>query len=253
MNPNFKLIQSLQRAFDIINCFSEIDQTLNLNEISNMVNLNINTTRGLVQTLVYFSYLKYNSKNNTYRIGDIFLEKYLLAKTTKIREILNFIKPDMQTLADNYQVSVRLLSINNFNILTTEVINPINSRYVLSTQVNVELPLYASSSGKLLLYYLDEKVRKEILSTIKWKKFTDNTIVTEKELMKSLKSIEKNGYAIENEELGYGISSISFPIVFEKELIFTLSITTNTKVLDMNFENIKNNLEKISKKISELY
>lgn len=63
----------------------------------------------------------------------------------------------------------------------------------------------------------------------------------------------KNAYVIENEELGYGILNISFPILYDNKLIFTLYITTNIKVLDMNFKNIRNNVEKFLNKIIDLY
>ena len=52
MKKNQRLIQSLSRAFAIIDCFDEEHKELTLNDISDMVALNINTTRGLVQTLV---------------------------------------------------------------------------------------------------------------------------------------------------------------------------------------------------------
>ena len=55
-----KLIQSIQRAFEIIECFNEDNEELRLNDISTMLNLNINTTRGIVNTLVYFSYLEHD-------------------------------------------------------------------------------------------------------------------------------------------------------------------------------------------------
>ena len=52
MNDNVKVIQSIQRAIDIINCFNESKQALSINEISNELSLHINTTRGIINTLV---------------------------------------------------------------------------------------------------------------------------------------------------------------------------------------------------------
>ena len=46
-------IQSLQRATDILNCFTAKEPSLSLAQISQKTGLNINTTRGLVNTLVH--------------------------------------------------------------------------------------------------------------------------------------------------------------------------------------------------------
>ncbi|SQC98502.1 IclR helix-turn-helix domain [Fusobacterium necrophorum subsp. necrophorum] len=47
-----KVIQSIQRAINILNCFDQNNLVLSLNEISQKLDLNINTTRGLVNSLV---------------------------------------------------------------------------------------------------------------------------------------------------------------------------------------------------------
>ena len=46
-----KLIQSVQRSIDILNCFTDASPRLSISEISQRVDLNINTTRGLINTL----------------------------------------------------------------------------------------------------------------------------------------------------------------------------------------------------------
>ena len=66
MEKEVRLIQSIQRAFDIINCFSEQSPKLTLPKISEMLSLNINTTRGIVNTLVANGYLEHDSETNIY-------------------------------------------------------------------------------------------------------------------------------------------------------------------------------------------
>ena len=64
MAAKYKLIQSLSRAFAIIDCFTTDKKELTLNEISETLELNINTTRGLVQTLLHYDYLSYDKELN---------------------------------------------------------------------------------------------------------------------------------------------------------------------------------------------
>ena len=75
-----KLIQSLQRAFEIINCFDFDTKYLSINEIALKVDLNPNTVRSIVQTLVFFGYLNHNKKDNNYSLGYIYVS--ILANDT---------------------------------------------------------------------------------------------------------------------------------------------------------------------------
>ena len=68
-------IQSLERAFRILNCFTADRPQLRLAEISAMLNLNINTARGLATTLVALNYLQYDYNNYMYSLGLEFISK----------------------------------------------------------------------------------------------------------------------------------------------------------------------------------
>ena len=73
MEKEVRLIQSIQRAFDIINCFSDQTPKLTLPKISEMLSLNINTTRGIVNTLVANGYLEHDGEANIYTLGPVFI------------------------------------------------------------------------------------------------------------------------------------------------------------------------------------
>ena len=70
-----RVIQSVQRAIDIINCFDEHELKLTLPQISAKLELNINTVRGLVNTLVANGYLEHVADGNCYMLGLAFLPK----------------------------------------------------------------------------------------------------------------------------------------------------------------------------------
>ena len=79
-----KLIQSVQRAVDILDCFTAVVPGLTINEISDMTELNINTARGLINTLVANKLLLYDEMRNCYRLGNYFIGKAdIIQKQTK--------------------------------------------------------------------------------------------------------------------------------------------------------------------------
>ena len=75
MDKTPRTIQSLARAFAILDCFDAVHPKLSLSEISKLVKLNVNTTRGLVNTLVHFQYLSRDEAENDYHLGLAFVPK----------------------------------------------------------------------------------------------------------------------------------------------------------------------------------
>ena len=68
-------IQSIERAINIIDCFNSENIFLSLQEISKLTNLNISTTRGIVNTLTSLGLLNFDKKNKVYQLGLYFAAK----------------------------------------------------------------------------------------------------------------------------------------------------------------------------------
>lgn len=247
-----KLIQTLTRAFAIIDCFSKSQPALTLNEISSQTQLNINTTRGLVQTLVFYGYLSYNKDDNLYRLGTVFLEKYRLADYDRTEDIIDLIEGDMLNLANDHQMSVRILLIRGTTVGTVHVVNPVHTRYFVSIQHNVYFPTYASSSGKLLLAHLDESLLKQVTKSFEWIPYAKNTITEEEVLYEELDKIREQEFSYEDEELGNGFSSIAVPIFIDGDLLYSLSATATTETFKENEEDALEKLLHMTDKISSM-
>lgn len=249
--PKYKLIQSLSRAFAIIDCFDRNNQALTLNEIAEKTDLNINTTRGLVQTLLYYNYLAYDKESNLYRLGIIFLEKAELAEYDQTQRLIDLIESDMQNIANEYNTSIRILTIEGTNIANSEIINPRQSRYLLQIRDNVDFPLYASATGKLLLSEANDRFRKNIIDNLDWRKYGKNTITNEEDLLTALKETKDQGYATEFDELGDGFSSLAFPIFIDDELRFSLSATATTEIVQRNLDQLVEDMKSTAEKATE--
>lgn len=252
MTKSYKLIQSLSRAFYIIDCFDEENKELTLNQISQKVDLNINTTRGLVQTLLHFNYLSYEEQDRKYRLGSIFLEKAEIAQYDYTEKIIHLIQNDLQRISDVYSVSSRFHAVENININTLIEKKPGRSRYVLAIHLQSDFPLYASASGKLILANLNENHRKQVLDNMHWEKYGNHTIVDRAELEKQLSEIVENDVSIEKDELGDGYSSLAIPVFKENQLAYTLSVVSTTQLIEDSFDDLLRELREIRKKIYSL-
>ena len=249
-----RVIQSIQRAIDIINCFNESELALSINEISNKISLHVNTTRGIINTLVYNGFLRHDPVENKYSLGFIFIPKAELVSSSSVDDIKEVVRPYLTNLANKHQVSARLQLVSNHNnIFTVDTVNPENSRYILLTRLDTQFPLNATSSGKLYLYYSEKKEIEKYLANLNESdhtRYTEKTILNSEELRKELEFIEKNGYSLENEEISIGISSIAVPL-FNKfnKFIGTISITAMDAIIEKVYEQVIVDMKNASEEI----
>ena len=60
-----KVIQSVQRAVDIINCFEDITTERSLSELSTMLDLNKSTVHGILNTLHNNNFVRQNQRGTS--------------------------------------------------------------------------------------------------------------------------------------------------------------------------------------------
>jgi DNA-binding IclR family transcriptional regulator len=69
--------------------------------------------------------------------------------------------------------------------------------------------------GKAMLAFLPDDIREEILSKIRYTRYTSKTLCTREALLKSLERVKKRGFAIDDEEIEVGVRCVGAP-VFDK-------------------------------------
>lgn len=252
MSGSYKIIQSLSRAFSIIDCFTEDEKELTLNDISEKVDLNINTTRGLVQTMLHYNYLSYDVHDKNYRLGSIFLEKFEIAQYDYTEKIIEMIRIDLQRIADQYFVSTRFHSVENLSISTLLERRPSRSRYMLTIHNQTDFPLTASASGKLILAHLADEHLNQVLNKVRWEKYGRGTITDREILETELIDVAKNDVSIERDELGDGYASIAVPVFRAGQLVYTISAVSTTQLIDDSYEELIHALRGIREQIYDL-
>lgn len=253
-NPSGKPIQSLQRAIDILNCFDEEHHLLSMQEISKMTELNINTARGLVGTLLSNNLLRQSSATGKYSLG-----YYLVIKGEQARhqeeEILNFCKPSMLRIADKYRVTCSLQIANRKDIFTIYCAHASNAAYRIYTSQYVNLPLSATSSGKLLLYYniLEENLDNlEFMDIGPLTEFTPYTITDKTVLKQIMQNIALESCAVESEEYEIGLGSLAVPILDStNHLIATISVSSFINSFHDHYESLLQDLRSIAERLNQ--
>lgn len=238
LSQSIKIIQSVQRSIDILNCFNDTSHHLSLNNISQRVNLNINTTRGLINTLTVNGLVIHDKINNLYSLGFYFIGKASIIQK-QVESYITSAKSYVDNIAEKYHVTTSLQLVNQHQIYSIYCAYPSNTAYTIIVSEYTALPLYATSSGKLLMLYNLYDNNKLPIKGFQFKNYTPYTITSKEALIKNLEEIRKNKYASEIEEFELGVSSMAVPILDpNNQLIATVSATFFVN----NLMNIKDNL-----------
>lgn len=205
-NGGTKNIQSIERAYRILECFIN-NEELGLTEISNMIGLHKSTTNGIVTTLKNLKILEQNPET-----GKLFLGTGLYKISAHIKISLKDIyEPYMKKLAEMTEETVTLHSWNGgeTSTLVDIIESPRNLRY--SLKVGTDFPCNSSAIGKAILAALPEKEKNDLLDRIEFRPVTIYTITNRNKLEAELIETRKNGYGITRKEadddiVGLGIA-----------------------------------------------
>lgn len=211
MNFEIKPIQSVQRAIDIMNCIGDAGRGITLKEISSLLNLNINTARGLVQTLLANGFLSRDTELGTYALGYVFLTRSKQIYQLQIQRIQEIAHPEMKRISARYDISCWLQISFYRDIYTVEIMEAPNSHYTYAPKSGANLPLHSSASGKLRIAYMPEQERQKVLSGIQLESLTEHTITDRAQFAEMIQRVYAQGYATELEELDIGFSSVGAP------------------------------------------
>ncbi len=251
-NPKPRVIQSVQRALDIIECFDQLNRELSLGEISEKLGLNKSTVHGIIKTLYINEYIDQNISNGKYLLSPKLLGKYQLVADSlsiRLKEIgSNYLKK----LSFKYKASSRLFSCRDHSLIFLEMIKARNSYYTVSSVTGYPIPLNATASGKIVLAHMNKEEFEYYYKRESFERYTDKTIVDKEDLLTEAKKIYENGYSIEDEEIEIGIYSVATPIYDHiKKLIGVISITGAIGILKDQTQEIIEDMIDYSKKISK--
>lgn len=220
-------VQSVMRAVEILRCF-EKEPELGITEISRMVGLHKSTTSGLVSTLAQASLLAKNPKTDKYQLGMGLFSLGMLVK----HDLRSVAQPYLIQLVEQSQETVNLVTQDGPSVVYISKIESPHSMRIC-TQIGKNMPMYCTAVGKSILAYLDQEEVLSILDQDPPEKFTENTLTDLDSILKALTDIRAKGYALDQEELEYGLTCVAVPILNKAgKPIASISVSGPTSRMD---------------------
>jgi len=214
VGANGAFSQSIQRGLAILSSFRSERPLLGVSELGRDVGLSRSTTHRYVTTLVSLGYLQQDLGTKKYRLGPRVLDLGFSAiNSMELREVAG---PHLRELSDATGYTVNMAILDDLDIVYVDRCRSAQARQReidLNLHVGARLPAYCTSLGKVLLAGLGDDERASRLERIDFQRRGPNTITSRAALAAELMLVREQGYAVNNEELAYGLRSIAAPVV----------------------------------------
>jgi len=206
---NRYLINSILRACNILRCFSQGKANFKISELAQQLNLDRSTTYRILLSLEKCGLVEKSGKTGEYSLdlGAFEIGSAYLRRT----DFIQISKPIMSKLALNVQETVHLAVLSDKEIIYVDRVDSPRSLGVIS-KIGQRAPVYCTALGKVLLAFHPEEERSRIIDEIKFKSFTPRTITSKQQLIKELREIRKQGYALDHREIEEDVECIAAPI-----------------------------------------
>lgn len=223
MRETMQSIKSVEKAIDILSCFTIESPSLTVTEISITTGFNQSTVSRILATLEKKRCMERDTRGGKYRLGIKFHQwKSILSQEASFADLA---RPAMEKLRDFCGEEVSLYVLNEGKRICVEAVKS-HHGVAKVTQVGKLYPLHCGASGKVLLAYLPEKIRHSIIFGRPLEKFTPSTITDPVELEADLEKIRRDGYAVSLEEREKGTYSVVTPVMANRgKIIASLSIS----------------------------
>lgn len=201
-------IQVVERAADILGCFSLERRELGVSEISAQLGLDRATVCRILLTLKQKGFVCGNPSTHKYSIGPKILQLAQLGLGTF--DLRDKALPHMRWLRDQIDETIALSIRVGF---TRVYLEQLESRQEVkrSIQVGRPYPLHCGSGAKVLMAHMPDEELDEFLAT-PLVRFTDVTITDPQTLRAEAQQIQKQGYAVGMGERVKGGAGVAAPV-----------------------------------------
>jgi IclR family transcriptional regulator, KDG regulon repressor len=202
-------VQSLGRAFAILEQVGRHREGIGLADLSKLVGLHNSTTFHLAKTLVALGYLRQEPDSKRYRIGRPLFA--LAASALDEIEMVKLATPILEDLSrDTGESSHFSVRMGDAIVVLARTGGP--GAFQLADRVGVVRPAHGTALGKVMLASLSEDQLKRFLEREKPKPLTKNTITEIPALLREIAEVRRTGVAFDKGEFNIEVRCIAVPV-----------------------------------------
>jgi DNA-binding IclR family transcriptional regulator len=238
-----KIIQSIDRALQVLELFSLEKPEWGVTEISKALNIYKSNVHNILSTFAEKSFVKKDSKTDKYKLGIKFFELgSVVIKNMDLRRIAHSY---IEKLSKEFNETVHLGILDEGRVVSIER-EESDKGLCSHIEIGRRAPLHCTAVGKAIMSYLSENEINLIIKEKGLEKFTENTITNKEKLEEEFKKIREQGYAVDNMEHEEGVRCVASSIRdYSGEVIASMSVSGPA------FRINENNMFVIAKRVKE--
>jgi DNA-binding IclR family transcriptional regulator len=205
-------VRAVERALDILLCFSRQTPELSMTQIAEQVGIHKSTVHRLLATLENKRFVQRDQETGNYRLGiRLFQMAYLTLEHNELRQLVT---PFLRYLSEQYKENIHLAVLDDIDVIYMNIIES-HQRVKLAAALGQRLPAFATASGKAILAFLPEEAVQRILKR-GMPQYTQNTPISLDAFFEDLRRVREQGYALSEQEYEEEINAVAAPI-FDSE------------------------------------
>ncbi len=202
-------IRAVDRALDVLLCFSRQTPKLTMTQIAEMVGIHKSTVHRLLVTLEEKRFVERDPTTGAYYLGISALQMaYLTLEHNDLRQITSRY---LRRLSEEHRETVNLSVLDGADVVYLDVVES-PERVKLAAAIGQRLPAFCTASGKAILAFSPDEVVQQVLED-GMPRYTENTLVSEESLIENLNRTREQGFACSLQEFEEGINAVAVPIL----------------------------------------
>ena len=201
-------ITALQRGLSLLQLFAQSERGLTTMQVARLTGLPVSTAHRFLVNLQSSGFLNCNA-SGVYHLG---LACFAVGQAALGQ--LDIRRLSLPYLLDLNQQTRETIHLTVRHGLTAVYVEKIDSpeHLRIHSRIGAAVPLYCTAVGKVMLAYMPDQEREQVLRQLDLKRMTANTAGSLQELQTELQRVRKNGYACDLEEHELHIRCIAAPI-----------------------------------------
>jgi DNA-binding IclR family transcriptional regulator len=216
-------VQSLSRAFAILEAVARHREGIGLAELSKLVGLHNSTTFHLAKTMVSLGYIRQERDSKRYRVGRPLFA--LAANALDEIEMVNVATPIMEELSrqtgESSHFAVRM---GDAVVVIARTSGP--GAFQLTDRVGVVRPAHCTALGKIILAALRPDQLKRFLERVELTPSTKKSITEPSVLLREIAEIRRDAVAFDDGEFNPEVRCVAVPVYnFTGDVVGALGVS----------------------------
>jgi DNA-binding IclR family transcriptional regulator len=202
-------VQSLGRAFAILEEVARHREGIGLAELSKRVGLHNSTTFHLAKTMVSLGYIRQEKDSKRYRVGRPLFA--LAASSLDEIEMVNVATPILEELSrETGETSHFAVRMGDAVVVIARTSGP--GAFQLTDRVGVVRPAHCTALGKVILAALRPDQLQRFLERVELRPSTDKSITEIPVLLREIEEIKRGGIAFDDGEFNVEVRCVAVPV-----------------------------------------